>query len=533
MSMKKDTATVLIVDDELMIRNGLKNLVESNNLDLEVIGTANNGQEGYEMIKTHSPDIVITDIKMPYMDGLELIKKLRTEKNDTKFVIISGFEDFSYAQRAIRYNVHSYLLKPIKTTKLNQILLELKKEIFSEKEKLKENIQIKKELQKGKVALKEEFLHKAINGNLTLEGKTIDLNIDLTDSSLSAALFEFDLQESNDLVELNPNDHNLFYFIFKNLLGDLLPGSYFETVHPKKNQILFLYNNGTFNNQISPKIFIKKLSKIIKQYYNLNTIVAIDSKKSDTIALQNLYNNLQQLLTYKMYDTENQLLLYEQSQFEAKGTPSLNPDNYVKQMITALIQQNKSLIDEELTSFFESLLYVPTPPPSYVRGMCNYYIIGISKQLSVTYKCNEFISQVPNIIINNIEKFSDLKNYIHNLLLDYSNILGSRQDNHYHVIIEDAQQYIEEHITDKIMIKDVASMVNLSESYFASMFKRITGSNFRSYVLNMKIEYAIKKLQTSDATISEIAAELGYDDYRSFHRMFKNATGFSPSNYMK
>ncbi len=169
------------------------------------------------------------------------------------------------------------------------------------------------------------------------------------------------------------------------------------------------------------------------------------------------------------------------------------------------------------------------PPPNYIRGMCIYLITDIQKELG---SGKEFSQAEVILPINTIRTFEELKAYMEDFLEACAGKQGSGENGPKNQIIQAAEYYIKSHMGEKILAKDVARHVNLSDVYFTSYFKLKTGINFRDYVIRIKMDHAKGLMERMpDMPVAEVAAATGYDDYRSFYRVFKQNTGVSPSDY--
>lgn len=171
------------------------------------------------------------------------------------------------------------------------------------------------------------------------------------------------------------------------------------------------------------------------------------------------------------------------------------------------------------------------PSPNYIRGMCIYLITDIQKALG---NGKEFSQAEAILPINTIRTFEELKAYMEDFLVDCAGKQGSGGNGSKNQIIQAAEYYIKSHMGEKILAKDVARHVNLSDVYFTSYFKIKTGVNFRDYVIRIKMDHAKGLMERRpDMPVAEVAAAIGYDDYRSFYRVFKQNTGVAPSDYTR
>lgn len=170
------------------------------------------------------------------------------------------------------------------------------------------------------------------------------------------------------------------------------------------------------------------------------------------------------------------------------------------------------------------------PPPNFLFGMCMYLIMQVQKQLLMMYPDRKLTLDTKFEEASSFESIQYLNSWMINTFLTYVDAIR-KMNIESNEIIKRSKEYIQEHLYQNIKVKDVAAHINLSESYFAIYFKEKTGVNFREYILSAKIDYAKKILKSKKTSIGEIAEKVGYQDYRSFSRAFKNETGMSPSDY--
>ncbi|MEG0689328.1 MAG: AraC family transcriptional regulator [Hungatella sp.] len=234
-------------------------------------------------------------------------------------------------------------------------------------------------------------------------------------------------------------------------------------------------------------------------------------------------------LSYRLYESGQDI--YDQDVLCTQA-PSISTNSIdTGELIHAIRKNDASAIETYCRHFFRSLLYVPMPPPSFIRGMSIYLVTDVQNALRKQTEHASLFAELPYGKINQLETFQELMAWSILLFQQYGESLSPylcvRED----AVILQAKQFIQDHMNRKIQAEDVASFVNLSPSYFAIYFKSKTGTNFRDYVSGIKMEYAKHLLATAHANISEVSYAVGYDDYRSFYRAFKNYTGMTPSEY--
>jgi two-component system response regulator YesN len=535
--MTTQKLTILIVDDEVSIRNGLCNAIPWEDLNISVLSTARDGLEAFEIIKEHKPDIVLTDIKMPICDGLSLIEKVTELHLNTKFIIISGYEDFKYAQRAIRFGVKAYLLKPIKKNELIEAVKATFDEIISEQKLNMLPKQNPYTLSLENEALKESFLSRLLQNEYRQESVLLDqissYNINIKNAPLNVIVFTYELPDIPNNSKFSKEDNDLFKSSIINVVTELFGDIPSVTFKYENNYIITLVNVPTSinSNIINLNDFCYKCIETIKGFSNIELYAGIGDIVNSLLLSSESYRIALESLSYKLYGTEQRV--FDSSIISRTNIPTISAnDMNNSNLIDAIYRGNKEDTLTLINNFFDSFSYSSPPPPSFIRGMCIYLVIDVQKGLSVYFdERNDLFNEKPYNIINELHSLDQIKAWIINLFADYINEIKSSSKYKKDPIIEKAKAYISQNIFKKLKADEVAAHVNLSENYFTVYFKEKTHENFLNYITNLKMEHAKNLLKTSAKSLSEISFLLGYDDYRSFNRAFKKNIGKTPSEF--
>lgn len=507
---------VVIADDEKSIRDGLNNSVAWEQLNTYVVDVVSDGKQALASIIENKPDICIIDICMPELSGLEVIKICKDKNIDTEFLILSGYSDFSYAQEAIRCGAKGYLLKPISLDKLMSELYTLCSYII-DKKSLTINIDQLRKTSKFHV------LSQIVNGDIRNDqinaNNLIDLKINDSTNRIIVCVFT----NSKDSLHLEEDALSLLEHAHY-----CVPC---EIWSPKTNQVLLLFNDSSKDLRLShdiARLTLFKLSPLTTSLIGIGIGDAVESLQKTAYS----YNRALLALSYQMYN--EQPSVYDPTSI-CDIAPSMSPTqiNY-SELTDAILSSDYEAMNHYLDTFFLSLFYVSQPPPTFIKGMCIYLVVNVLKDLNQKIHNDFSFPQVSYEELNLLITFSEMKAWMFNFFDDCCKISKEVSfadtytvDN----IVDKAKKYVQDNLLKNIRTKDIASFVNLSESYFAAYFKQKTGVNLRDYLLNCKIDYAKSRIQEDKATISEIAYDLGYTDYRSFSRAFKNITSMSPSEY--
>ena len=515
--------SVIIADEEASIRNGLRSAVESMNLNIRVLGTAKNGLEAWNLIQTYMPDIIITDIRMPLCDGLNLMKKCKEARFHIDFVILSGFDDFTYAQSAIRYGAKSYLLKPFKNEELKEELKILLDEIRQ-----------KRGLSSSSAAPSEEtmtalsrklFLNQLIHNEFHYEH---DLETAVKESGLSfpsgfCQVLIFSLGTGSPI---DPQS----LIALKHTIERHMTGFYAQVWDNETFQLTALIFPALSENLSAIHVLAHKIIEIWISEHGMRLTIGIGTPEKSLLQAGHSYAMAVTALSYQMYETEH--LIFDPSVI-CTIPPSVSANHIdPAPLLDAIWNNDTDAIVFWYSEYIRTLFYVPMPSPSFIRGMCIYLVTDIQNTLKKqTEDWPELVFEPPYIRINEFSFFRQIKDWCLSQFLQYGKVLSEYKSFGKDRIIAKAKRFIENNINRKISAELIAEAVNLSPSYFTIYFKSKTGINFRDYLLSRKMEQAKHLLMAADANISEISCAVGYDDYRSFYRAFKNYTGQTPSEY--
>lgn len=535
--MTTQNLTMLIVDDEASIRNGLYKAIQWKDLNITVLSTAADGIEALAFIKEHNPDIVITDIKMPICDGLTLISKVIELKMDTKFIIISGYDDFKYAQTAIKYGVKSYLLKPLKKEELINEVKSVYDEIIVRQQNKNIILKDRSNFALGKDALREKFFSRLLENEYIQQDELLheieNYSLSIQNSPLQVIVFTYELPDSKKHSTFSKEDNSLFKYAVKNIIEEMLGQIPSVTFEYGNKYIVSIVNTPFLQNKniTSCYDFCKRCISAIENYIDVSIYAGIGDAAASLSSASESYRIALESLSYMLYDTSQRI--FDSSIISNTIAPNIaanNMDN--SELIDAIFRGS---MDDMLTltnKFFESFFTIGTPPPSFIRGMCIYLVIDVKKGLAVYLeKDNDLFNEQPYDIINNLSFLPLIKKWIIALFTDYINYFRNNYKLRRDPIIEKAKDYINKNIFKKIKADEVAAHVNLSENYFTVYFKEKTHENFSDYIINLKMINAKNLLKASNKSINEISFLLGYEDYRSFNRVFKKYTGKTPTEF--
>ena len=533
---------VYLVEDEIIIRQSIKNSIDWEKEGYEFIGDASDGELALPVILKEKPDILITDIRMPFMDGLELSRMVKAELPDIKIVILSGYDDFEYAKQAIKIGVAEYLLKPVSSAVLLEHLSEIAEKVRDEREDLALKKVYYQEMQENEELIKMKFLGELISGKLSLadameKGKRFHMN--LSGPFYRIILFKF-IQEDHVQAEQS----------------EALAGAYeavggyvdrFRDVFRFQRGVegwAFLLTSVEEEMETQTKAFIEGLKAVIAPFDTLTWFGGIGRE------LRYSFREADKAFAGRFVQKPNQIISVEQLNFEQQDNEFdaniFGEINQFDQIITRFLSSGSL---EEVESFVGAL-FTEISEDHFRSLMIRQYIImniyatvlTFCKKLrkdagaeGEAYGQWEGIRENEEILkqaVTTAESVDDIKDYIGTLLdhaIELRNTVGGRR---YSDIIQTAKERIEQdYMSEDISLNSVAAEVCMSPSYFSSVFSKEMGKTFIEYLTEVRMEKAKQYLACSSMKTSEISYEVGYKDPHYFSYIFKKTQGCTPKEY--
>lgn len=517
--MESISIRVLLADDEAAIRNGLQNAIPWEQYHAKVVAVASNGQEALDLIRSYLPDLVIIDIKMPQLDGLEVIRQTKAAGITCRFLILSGYDDFYLAQKAIRYGANGYFLKPLKIEEFKDELSRQYAEILSHHNSSAAARNLDELMESSKIFFLNQLLLNEIRDESEIERRRTMLSLTLFDTPYRVIVCSAVI--SNDrLLSALKQAKSLFISAFSN--------QSIEAWILREKQLVLLISDAQNKELCAIRKLIASILCRLKGQTGIRFYAAVSTLTDRAAQAAASYTDALRALSYHIYERENDV--YDDTMV-CRQKPSFSPSSIAYDPMIACIERNDpDEIKKCCAQFVHSLFFTPLPPPDFIRGMCIHVLTNI--RVRFLAKHTELSPEEP-IRPDDVLLCHTITELIEWLTSGFLSLSESykRQKKSSDPIIETAKEYIKNHISSNLKAKDVAATVNLSESYFTIYFKTKTGQNFRDYVLNARTDLAKKLLLEQRLNISEIAYATGYQDYRSFSRAFKNVTGISPSDY--
>lgn len=532
---------VFLVEDEMVIRRGIKNSIDWEKEGYIFCGEASDGELAYPMIIKEKPDILITDIRMPFMDGLELCKLVKKELPNIKILILSGYDEFDYAKEAIRLGVTEYLLKPISSGKLLEALNGVSESIRREKEDKDLVRKYMEEMRENTEHEKQKFFEQMIAGNLSMAdaletGKKYEMN--LSAGMYNLLLFRFTLGEENRKSG--------------ELLGE---AEYAIEKLTERLEYVFEFQRGVegwafllmADNEEQMSERVKELSKdleeIMKNYSTIAYFGGIGQPVARLRELEESFREAERALAARFTMELNRIISVEDIRM------AQNVDTLDDIEITSFgeIEKTRTMLEKFLNNGAEDEIdefvdvYINELPEENLKSvLMRQYIIMDAYIVKMSF-CEKIEGiegemQAQSEELKNSMKTSqtleEIKNYIRMLLKKIIGVRDTISGRRYSDIIEIAKDQIRKtYMSDEISLNTIAAEVGMSPSYFSSIFSKEMGKTFVEYLTEIRMDRAKELLMCSSMKTSEIGYEVGYKDPHYFSYIFKKTQNCTPKEF--
>ena len=535
-----DLYRIMVVDDEEEIRLGIIKKIDWEANGFIVVADAENGQDALEKAEKLQPDVIMTDIKMPFMDGLELGKRLSESMPSTKIIVFSGCDDFEYAHRAIKLNVIEYVLKPINSIELIEVLKRLKIQLDHEYDE-KRNLQtLYKHYVESLPVIREQFLVGAIEGRISKNQwheQSEKLDIAFKAEYLSVALIHADgtliSQDANTLSI--QKDSALISISIKKIVDENM-GKYCEFISfPYSDMVVVI---GNFAKKEDILLFIKGINEVCKIYeriIGLTMSAGVGYVYNDPLEIRLSYRSAQTALDYRFIlgtgkaiyiddvepDNSIQLQFDEQEERSMLNAIKISSEEEITETIDSLFRK----IEDLLLPFNKYRIYLMEIMTSLLK-LIQAYNLNIDEIFGENFNCYSYLDSLNSI--------HEVKKWFINKAIRVNVFIKKERINSSMILIEKAKQYVKDNYNDCDMsVEKLCSELHVSPTYFSTIFKRETEMNFVNFLTTVRLEQAVKLLNTTDDKTYMIADKVGYPEANYFSYVFKRKYGVSPSKYRK
>lgn len=527
---------VLIVDDEYYFRQALKISLPWEELGFQIAGEAKNGQEALTLMSEVAPDIVLVDINMPIMDGMEFIQKAKQRELETKFIMLTGQSEFAYAKMSMKLGVVNYVLKPIDEDELRSSLLETKNQISKERSVKLDYERLKKQAKEHMPMLKERLLNEWLQGS-RVEPLSSAERLEYLDIHLHAPfhmVVVVDIDSQDDLV--TAEEMHIRKLAVQDIAQELIYNTYpFASCHDTNDRYVMIMGVPARSYDLVESVF-EAIRKSVEVNLGCTVTIGVGNEYPAFTSISVSYQEALYALKHRFVLGGNQVIPHAMIA-EAGMKVSLFSVERRTSLLMSMRIGNISETEEWLRTFFQD---VRTKNAS----MEMMYVAA----LDIVSTCLEFLDEISQSFedvfqegvqtdifqhIQQMNSFGELEKWIHNLILKVIRHVHGRKQNRAAKVVDEVKAYIHRHYgNEELRIVDLAKSVHMNYNHLCYVFKKETSLTINDYLTEIRMTKAKGLFDQGATIVQNVASQVGYADANYFGKCFKKYIGISPSMYV-
>ncbi len=524
---------VMIADDEPYIRQGLKILINWEQYGFTVCGEAANGEEALELMKNMEFDLVITDIKMPKMNGIELIENTWKQlSKQLRFIILSGFYEFEYAKKAIKYGVVDYVLKPVQKDELIRALENYKEQYFKQ-------VEDRKKLEYTEKIVFDRYLSYLISGKYDMDSLKY-VNKYITDTfNVRYISIEYDPSEEKFIALSTENKlkaRNLLYDSVKDYLGENWYHAYAEA-NPNEDfyGVGFIYTKKLAeDSNISEKRYIQKLYNRINSTVFNKIILYIGQKMDNISQISESYKSVTIAKTFQLFSMEKDIAYYDELEGRMRTNKYPVDKKMMDELIRAIEENEEVEINQRINIVYTHFKELATEP-DIIKINLDYLLfnlISLAKDLDPEFDQEEVYKMISQGGYEQIAVRGSVKHF-REFAMEFSNYFNLLRQHTFGGVLTEIEKEITEHYMDNLSLKSLSEKYYINSAYLGQIFKKQFGNSFKDCLNSYRIDRAAELLIRSDEKVYLIASAVGFNITDYFISKFVQLKGITPLQYRK
>lgn len=524
---------VLIVDDEPFIRQGLRILINWEQYGFEISGEASNGIEAIELLKKEPIDLIITDIKMPQMDGLQLIEYIRTHiSDDLRFLLLSGFYEFEYAKKAIKYNAVDYILKPVQREELIRVLEEYR-------EQFKRQLEYRKKMEMSEKVVFDRYLSSLIAGKQ--DGISFEYVIKYLAAYNAVRYISLEYDPGQDSFnQLSEEDkgkaQNVLYDCLVSFLKENRYHAYLDTnnnINEYSVGLIYVSDLAKLKG-LGDKEYLEALYTYLCEHTNYKIILYVGQKVDDIRSISESYKSATIAKSFRHFTNQKDIFYYDEMK-GALNSPVYPVDKTIMDELVRAIEENdiegmNSRIDIIYEQFKKLVL-----EPDIININLDYLrfnLINLANELDRDVDHTEVYKMISQCSYNQIIVKGSASHF-KEFAMEFSEYLKQLRQYALGGVLTEIEKEITEHYMDNLSLKSLSEKYYINSAYLGQIFKKKYGISFKDYLNNYRIERAAELLIRTDEKVYVIAEMTGFNNTDYFINKFVQLKGITPLQYRK
>jgi len=525
---------VMLVDDEEEVRFAIERKLDWNALGFEVVATAENGQEALEKAIEYEPDVVMTDIHMPFMNGLDFSRKLKEELPATKVVIFSGYDEFEYAKEAIKIEAEEYILKPIDAEELKSVFTRIKNRLDEELDERRNIENLERFYKESLPLLREQFLIALLEGSISKEripDNALKYGLNLNSNYYSVCTFRFST-DSRSGDELSTQEGLLAVSLNQivkdkvTLFGEVYSINYLD-------RVVVICGMKEAEEYVSFVNQIDMVCKFASKLLGVGINAGVGNCVSELSQITEAFKEARDAVSYRILLGENQAISIRD--VEPQNTSkSVISDNQIMALVKEIKIGDTTSVTAAIDDIISTMKNASVAIYQLELTIVQIYleILKMAKSYDLSQEDLKEYDIDIYLKIKEITSLEELRQWLVEKALGVRGLVKKERIDSTKLLMENAKSFISEHYSQSdISVDMVCSHLGVSPTYFSALFKKDTGVSFVTYLTNLRMEKALELLNTTDDKTYVIASKIGYDEPNYFSYVFKKAFGISPSKY--
>ncbi|MCG7406268.1 response regulator [Paenibacillus sp. ACRRX] len=519
----------LLIDDEVHILNNLKIVIPWEDMQVEIIGTARNGAEALDLVRLHEPDLILCDIRMPVMDGMEFLREVRKMGSESEVLMLTGYQEFEYARIALQHGVRDYILKPINYEELEDIVRKISDIIRSRKME-----KTMAERRWGKVIslAYEKMMFDVIMGFTSGNPSYFMVDDEYQSDQLVYTVLLVDLDGyAQRTVSWTDNERKLWNFAVRNVLQDALQDDWlkYAVLQTREGEwcvLLQFYKERYDITETDVERWATTIQQAVKEHVKMTVSLAWDSGPIPMLGLAATYKRLQRVL---LLQSEVEQLVPVDESSTARQVAMVSQWQLVEEIVSGMKQNDRHKVEHGLHDLQSSLLLMSEQSIVRAEKFLQYVIIHLLREMR---ELELLTTQEEEVMWNKLQycvSVKDLLTVITQLLAQTNEHAMNKKSSE--MLMISAKDYIQRNLSSDIGIDEIADYLGISCSYFSLLFKNHFGETFVEFVTKQRMELAKSMLIMTDKSITQVGHLVGYAERRYFSKVFQKYTGMTPSEF--
>lgn len=529
---------ILLVDDEEEVRKSIIKKINWEQAGFQVVGDAENGEEALEKVEALEPDVVFTDIRMPYMDGLTLTERIRQSRPSVKVLIFSGFDDFEYAQQAIKLNVTEYILKPVNVEELTAILKRIRENLDREIEQRRDITRLRESYLSSLPILREHFLNSLVQSCMPqslIEEKCREYGLELLGArKYVAAVVDVQTEESkSEATRPLHQQQELIPISVRQLLEEKLKHFCRFAVFQSSVELMVLAAIDKENSQTGLITVLEDISREAHRILEVTLTIGVGHSCAGMGDICRSYQAARNALGYKAIVGAGSAIYIGDVEPVSRGKLPLGGKEE-SELIAAIKFGGPEAIESATSRMIACMEEARVHIKQYQAYIL--HVVSSLTQLMQQYDMNlsEVLGSEEDYfeLLSQVQKRSDFGTWLMEISCRIHEELGKERDNTTRNVISQAKQYIQDNYQNPdLSVEMLCRYLHMSPAYFSTMFKKETGQTYVNYLTQLRLDKAVELLNKTDDKTYVIASKVGYAEQNYFSYVFKKRFGVSPTKY--